>query len=822
MRFLFLILVSVLYICDLTGQGTVGAKYKPKSDTKWFDHPLVGIYRNTPAFILNDAELLTPHVFFADFLVTDVDGSNEAMHWIYSGIDTNKKSTLALTSQESQLSLSTYGSTHNQPIGGYITSGVSSIVSGNDLFLGTNESSSAMYFMINDSTKLILSDTNYFQIKTRLKDFSGSYGNHRSIYGSDESSNPKWKDVDYAFQIPNSFFQDSLFPSELEVQKFVTDSLNPSGIYDALLYTVESPNNITEAYGISAGYTEIEFPSPNNNTASLEINNVEILSNFTYTNGSGNVLVTVQYLKDTINNYLSSVGLDTVNFDVGDFELSEQYFFFDFAATGSDTITIIGLSPQGTPGHQPAWLDYSSVEQVITTTGSSRFYPDHVFRLIDNKLTSIYHRLNLGRIWYIDPNLPLYKRPFAQIGNPNRGFRNDQDLFLFKGNEIQDGDIIYFKAGIHTGNYQITRGNVTYHFEEGARLNTTAGNLYKINITDGDLNITGKGRFSNPTRMRFRLNPPLPTKDYECKINAELFENTVVELNNLESDDNYINIQTCKLLGNGIPQAVTTFNGSSFSNQPDSGKIIVNVGYYKNYRSPITALRRAGGTIVANVDIYDYVDPNNQFDSNVFYYMNGSSTNRGLKNTSYILNIYRLNVPDVTVPLFSFGDNSPSTNSNNSFRFNVQEAVINMSTVQNFLNIGKCGPGNRVHFNFDNCQILNQGSFDFVAGSDDIDEYIISGNYKTFIPLMNLGTTDSEVIRFRGSYRTQTFGILLNNTTANLSLENARLINDGFTSFLTSASSVNIAVHNTISNATTGNANITEVGQSITRNSIYK
>ena len=127
---------------------------------------------------------------------------------------------------------------------------------------------------------------------------------------------------------------------------------------------------------------------------------------------------------------------------------------------------------------------FKNIPYIDNFTGTLPENPDHVWTIIDGEITEIFKRVNNGNVYYIDPNISIAQRRFAQKGNPNRPHVSvsQTDALLVAG------DKVILKQGTHTGTF--TTPDVTYFYEQGAIHNDVAP--FNI-VTTGDVIIDGYG-----------------------------------------------------------------------------------------------------------------------------------------------------------------------------------------------------------------------------------------------------------------------------------------------------------------------------------------
>ena len=191
---LFFCLLSSVIIGQGTGSVGVQSRFNKDVIVKWYDHQYQGgIWRQTPVFVMDSSTYLGPYPAVFDFVISDVNKDKSTDIIFYAGDENDRKSSLGLTAQESQLNLTTYGNTFQDTIAGIATGGQSSILAGNDLFFGTNEDNK-VYFTIEDSIRAILGDSNYWHFMTKFRDFDGTENDGSKVWGSDENGFPKWVD----------------------------------------------------------------------------------------------------------------------------------------------------------------------------------------------------------------------------------------------------------------------------------------------------------------------------------------------------------------------------------------------------------------------------------------------------------------------------------------------------------------------------------------------------------------------------------------------------------------------------------------------------
>jgi hypothetical protein len=292
-------------------------------------------------------------------------------------------------------------------------------------------------------------------------------------------------------EIPNTEFADVSNPDIQEVRTWANANLTTIQKINSELYMVEEPQDVTRSYPAISTFINIGISGATN---------IVTLDNF-YINGT-------QYI---INEPLeTSPSVKLTDFTPLEAKLNAAFisagftgytFVVSYGGPGTNFLRVNFTGGTGTPDTFEYGYDYTNdagtpvvggtltyiTSVTINSTGSTINEPDYVWDIINDDLTELHRRENHGNVWWIDASIPDHRKPFAQKGNPNRPLQTLADINTYAN--LVDGDKVIFRAGDYAQTL-LTKGNVIYHFEEGAVITGALAKVITVPDTES-LTITG-------------------------------------------------------------------------------------------------------------------------------------------------------------------------------------------------------------------------------------------------------------------------------------------------------------------------------------------
>lgn len=250
------------------------------------------------------------------------------------------------------------------------------------------------------------------------------------------------------YQVPNEAFEDIFNPQVDEVERWVNSNLIASQRAHAELYSIESENDlvITGSYDQNPDTTWDFGGTVDNKVSGFTINGTDYLTQFPYTDGSGNIVLDSAALEAYIEASLNLEGLgDKLTIaidDSSDSSISVAFTITDpIEDLGDIDITIQGVSGSLLSTNPATYIS----TYTFTTEGSDVNNPDNIWSIVNDKIQLVFKRRNVEDTFYLDSSISDYRSALSQKGNPQRPFKNETDVL--NRADFNAGDtLVYLKS----------------------------------------------------------------------------------------------------------------------------------------------------------------------------------------------------------------------------------------------------------------------------------------------------------------------------------------------------------------------------------------
>ena len=233
------------------------------------------------------------------------------------------------------------------------------------------------------------------------------------------------------YQVPNEAFGDIFNPQVDEVERWVNSNLIASQRAHAELYSIESENDlvITGSYDQNPDTTWDFGGTVDNKVSGFTINGTDYLTQFPYTDGSGNIVLDSAALEAYIEASLNLEGLgDKLTIaidDSSDSSISVAFTITDpIEDLGDIDITIQGVSGSLLSTNPATYIS----TYTFTTEGSDVNNPDNIWSIVNDRIQLVFKRRNVEDTFYLDSSISDYRSALSQKGNPQRPFKNQGDV----------------------------------------------------------------------------------------------------------------------------------------------------------------------------------------------------------------------------------------------------------------------------------------------------------------------------------------------------------------------------------------------------------
>ena len=251
------------------------------------------------------------------------------------------------------------------------------------------------------------------------------------------------------YRVPNEAFADIYNPTDEEVRTWVDANLIAAQKVHAELYSIEIENDLelVGSYLFPSFSSSWQFGGASNNIITgISINGTVYPTSIPWSDGSANVVGDIPTIETFINDSLTTEGLVGINIDEidpGDPEFLNIILEVDDPTVDIGTLTIHLIGDTGNIDYEET-AEYT-FDPVFTISGSDNNNPDHIWSIVNDEIQTVFHRQNIADTFYLDSSIGEYREGLAQKGNPQRPFKNQNDVLNRADFNVGD-TIVFLKA----------------------------------------------------------------------------------------------------------------------------------------------------------------------------------------------------------------------------------------------------------------------------------------------------------------------------------------------------------------------------------------
>lgn len=270
---------------------------------------------------------------------------------------------------------------------------------------------------------------------TKVKDLEDIYTFHRRCLENNLAR----------YEIPNTEFADVENPMEEEVRAWVDVNLSlPNQKINAELWMVEIPQQVTINPGYySAGAYYWDFVvTDSNNIDGWVINGTPYThTSFAYTLPGGFIVLNEAGFIASLQADLLTEGYPDVSITVGG---TNSFLELEYQVNGTANGLNLSLELILSKGSEDTNDQANFIQDIptINERGSTEQYPDHIWKLTNDSIQTIFKRENNHDTFYVDSSITAFQDYFAQKGNPQRPFKSHNDIL--NRADFNAGDTIVF------------------------------------------------------------------------------------------------------------------------------------------------------------------------------------------------------------------------------------------------------------------------------------------------------------------------------------------------------------------------------------------